>query len=147
MHIGSLEIPIELVRLIDAGTWPGNESAAIIQNIKPFFSEIAVKAFAPEEFGIFLYPPPFHTVQHELDNSCGLTDEQYALSQIVPALTVPIGDFGAGSDTTVALDFRGGHQNPSVIRLVWNLPEQPNRWQHVAPSFVEFWNILNSGGA
>ena len=147
MYVDSLKIPVELVRLIDAGVWPSDEGAANIQNIRSLFTEAAVKKLAPEEFGIFFYPPPFHTVQQELDNSCGLTDEQYALADIAPTLTVPIGDFGAGSDTAIALDFRNGQEDPAVIRLVWNLPELPNRWQMVAPSFVEFWNSLNSGGA
>jgi hypothetical protein len=147
MYVDALKIPVELVRLIDAGVWPGDDSAANMQNLKPLFTETAVKAFAPEEFGIFLYAPPFHTIQQEIDNSCGLTDEQYALADIDPSLTVPIGEFGVGSDTAIALDFRTTQQYPSVIRLVWNFPEQPNRWRLVAPSFVEFWNILNSGGA
>ena len=132
---------------MDAGVWPADESAANMQNLKQFFTETAVKAFAPEEFRIFLYPPPFRTLQQERDTCCGLTDEQYALADIDPVLTVPIGDFGPGSDTAIALDFRSNHKEPSVIRLVWNLPEQPNRWKRIAPSFVEFWNILNSGEA
>ncbi|NOT90061.1 MAG: hypothetical protein HOP03_18065 [Lysobacter sp.] len=147
MYVDSLKIPVELVRLIDGGVWPSDERAANMQNIRPLFAEAAVKNLAPEEFGIFLYPPPFHTVQHELDNSCGLTDEQYALAEIAPTLTVPIGDFGLGSDTAIALDYRNGQEDPAVIRLVWNLPEKPNRWQTVSPSFAEFWNIINSGGA
>lgn len=145
MYVDSLKIPAELLRLIDANVWPNDENAENAQNIRPIFSEAVVKKLAPEESVIHLYSPPFHTVQQEIDSSCGLTDAQYALAEIAPTLTVPIGDFGAGSDTVIALDFRNGQEEPTVIRLIWNLPEQPNRWQLIAPSFAHFWNSLNSG--
>src|SRR5262245_29094865 len=141
MRVGSLELPARLTALISAGRWPRNQDEANRQNVEPLVSARAIQRFAPEERTIFLYPPPFHTIQAELASGTGLSREEQAVQDIDPQLTVPIGDFGLGSDTAIALDFRNNPQRPTVIRLQWRLPREPNRWLFVANSFDEFWDI------
>jgi hypothetical protein len=95
---------------------------------------------------MYLYAPPFHTIQDELDDPRhALSPEENALQDIVPSRTVPIADFGLGSDTAVALDYRHSTTNPSIIRLEWRLPAAQNRWLWVAPSFGAFWSMLLEG--
>src|SRR5262245_42433803 len=98
MFVGNLKIPTELVAQIEAGRWPRTPSEAQMQNIRPIVQQHIVKAFAPDESGIVLYPPPFHTIQRELDER-SFTADQLGIQDIVPSKTVLIADFGLGSDT------------------------------------------------
>ena len=142
MFVNNLKIPAELVAQVDAGLWPRTTPDVQIQTIRPLVQPHVVKTFAPDESGIILYAPPFHTIQNELDER-RYTAEQLAVHDIAPDKTVLIADFGLGSDTAVALDFRLGTANPAVIRLQWRLPDQSNRWVKVANSFSEFWDMLH----
>ena len=65
----------------------------------------------------------------------------WANHEIDPALTLIIGDFGLGSDAPIALDYRKDLNEPSIIRLQWNL-EADNHWVEIAPSFAEFVAML-----
>jgi hypothetical protein len=143
MQVGKLTLPGELAALIDRGSWPRTLADASRQNLTPLVSADIVRTFASDENTIVLYPPPFHTVQDELDHGRGLNPEQLAVHDIVPDRTVVIADFGPGSDTALALDYRDGSASPSVIRLRWELPSRPNRWVKVADSFGQFWRMLD----
>jgi len=136
MQVGHLEIPTLIVALIERDAWPTTGSRTEI-------SAESVRAFAPDEPLEILYmdKPPFHTVADEILDGKGLTHEQYAINEIEPLLVVPIGFFGFGSDTVLALDYQG-RREPSVIRLQWRLPTQPNTWLNVAASFEEFWHSV-----
>ena len=65
-----------------------------------------------------------------------------ALEEISPELTIVIADFGLGSDTVVALDYRADRDNPAVIRRLWREREQPNTWVRCAETFDEFADML-----
>ena len=52
-------------------------------------------------------------------------------------------DFGHGSDTPIALDFREDKKQPSVILLYWGADcNNDNRWKKIANSFEEFEQIV-----
>jgi hypothetical protein len=143
LSVGSLSIPDLLIVLIEAGRWPRDGSAAKVQNLQSPFSAPVIQTFAPEERTIYLYAPPFHTIREEVEGGHGLSAEQLAVREIAPELTVPVDDFGLGSDTVLALDFRSAPSQPSVIRLQWRLPNEPNRWVKVADDFAAFWKMLD----
>ena len=42
-----------------------------------------------------------------------------ASKKISPELTIIIADFGLGSDTVAAFDYRADRDNPAVIRPLW----------------------------
>jgi len=113
------------------------------QILKSLVSLESVRSFAPEESGLILYGPPFRTIRDDIDSGGGLSAEQHAVHDIVPELTVVIADFGLGSDTAVALDYRDGTREPRVIRMQWRLPDMPNRWVPVAQDFESFWKMLD----
>ena len=137
----NLPIPKELEALIAQGFWPGNKDASRAQNLKPIIQSSVISRFAPGEPTIFLYPPPFHTVEAEIDGGNPAFWEEFgAISEIDPAKTLIIGDFGLGSDTAIALEYGRNDLEPKVIRLVWG-PEG-NHWLEVAPSFREFAEML-----
>src|SRR5262245_56790720 len=143
MFVGSLKIAAELVALIETGQWPRSASDVMLQNTHPLVQPQVVRAFAPDESTLVLYAPPFHTLQRELDER-RFSAEQLAAHEIEPDMTVVIADFGLGSDTVVALDFRADVAAPTVIRLQWRFPAEPNRWLKVAHSFPDFWAILHA---
>jgi len=142
VRVGSLEIPSELVALVESGVWPRTHKEAEWQNVSPIITPESVRAFAPEESQLFLYPPPFHTVADDLAKGKGLTAVQHAVWDIEPSLTVLIADFGLGSDAALTLDYRASTTHPQVLRLQWQWPSSANRWLRVAESFVEFWTML-----
>ena len=112
-----LPLPPALQRLIDSGFWPRNQQESQAQHSKPLITKAKVQAFAPDEDGIHLYPFPFYTV-----SECGQYGEEWwdewtAVHMIDPARTLIIADFGIGSDTLIALDYRRDINNPTVIRL------------------------------
>jgi len=144
MKVGALKIPKSLVSLIDAGVWPKSELESSRQHLNRIVPDVFVRKFAPEECMLYLYPPPFYTIASMVMHRSALTSRQCAVSDIDPELAVVIGDFGIGSDTVLALDYRNIGSEPEVIRLVWRLPAQENCWVPVAESFTTFW--LQIGG-
>jgi hypothetical protein len=135
-------LPPLLVSLVERGEWPADDYAALRQHVVPRVTPGCVKAFAPEENRLFLYAAPwFDSIGAGVRANKGLTPEQEAIADIDPERTLVIADFGLGSDTAVALDYRG-EPAPTVIRLQWRLPDAPNRWVPVAPTFDAFWAML-----
>lgn len=142
------ELPPLLASLISRGVWPSDDLTALRQHVAPLVAPACVKAFAPEESRLFLYASPwFDSIGAGIRANKGLTPEQEALADIDPERTIVIADFGLASDTAVALDYRADTTVPAVIRLQWRLPEAPNRWVPVAPSFDAFWAMLRIGDA
>ncbi|HZD31967.1 MAG TPA: hypothetical protein VE779_09935 [Candidatus Angelobacter sp.] len=141
--VGGLPLPQRLLALIDSGFWSRTADDAMRQNSYSVVSAERIHLFAPEENRIILYPPPFRTISEEMGGEMkGYWSEWGALEEISPDLAVPIGDFGLGSDTAVVLDYRSDRGNPSVIRLLWRQPPQPNTWVRCADSFDEFVHML-----
>jgi len=142
----ALRIPTEIGVLIESGLWPANEEEANKQNLKCLIPEASVRALAPEESKLFLYPPPFSTVQEVMSGAEAdfWKDAGTAVSEIAPALTLLIGDFGAGSDAPMALDYRDDVRNPPVIRLRWS--SEGNHWVKIAASLAEIVPILTGEG-
>lgn len=136
MKVGNLKIPDEIVTLLRCRKWPVNHIEAIRQNLESQVSPETIRNFISDENWLFLYPPLFRTMQRliELDRK-HWSDESLALWDIDPALTIIIADFGIGSDTLMALDYRFDIYSPRVIRLQWRLPEQKNQWIVVSESF------------
>src|SRR5262245_59352223 len=93
-----LPLPPLLVSLIESGVWPRAESA-MLQNVAPLAPVELVARIAPDEAGLFLYPPPFSTVRRAVAANPDFWREFGALDEIEPDLALDIGDFGAGSDT------------------------------------------------
>ncbi len=142
--VSGLKLPERLLALIESGQWPRTSDDAMRQNLNPLVSPECIHLFAPEENQIAFYPPPFDTIAQELNAAAAnrYWSRWGALQEISPELTVAIGDFGIGSDTAVALDYRQDRGNPAVIRLLWREPKQPNTWVHCADSFDEFADML-----
>lgn len=99
-----------------------------------------VDAVAPGEQAIFLQSPPFETLASEIAANPEFWQAHGALSEIEPDLTLVIGDFGAGSDAAIVLDYRGSRDAPSVKRLAWS--EDGNHWVELASSFELFVKAL-----
>ena len=96
---------------------------------------------ASGERQLFLYPPPFSTV-----NVCNGDDESWFWQEWAPPLADPtlclvIGDFGAGSDAPILLDYSGPDPEPRVIRLQYGDNDQ-RRWVLMAPDFDTFVSVL-----
>ena len=146
MKVGSLPIPNELVALIEAGRWPRTSDETNRQNLRPpKISTERVQRIAPDESFIFLYSPPFGTGESLIadgDQYWGAPDQSNPPGDIVFDRSVIVGDFGLGSDTAIALDYRDTTESPSVIRLRWSSDGRHNRWVLAAPSFQQFAELL-----
>jgi hypothetical protein len=124
MH--ALEMPSELGRLIAAGAWPRSSHEANRQDLE---TDSVVQRLVPGHDQLFLYPPPFATVAE-----CIARGEQEfwgkwgSLDQIDPHRTQIIGDFGLGSDTAIALDYRSP-ESTAVIRLAWEAEDRKTHWE------------------
>lgn len=113
-----LPIPSGLQALVEAGVWPTVESADS-QNLRSLAAVEDVERLAPGQRSLFLDPPPFRRLAHEVTDNPEFWEEHGALDQIDPDLALVIGDFGLGSDTAIVLDYRLDGQTPSVLRLAW----------------------------
>jgi hypothetical protein len=136
-----LQVPRELMALIESGFWPRNHDEARNQNLRCLLSESSIRAFAPEEYRIFFLPPPFYTVSQVLPGEQHFwSDPSTATHEIDPDLTLLIGDFGLGSDAPLALDYRWSKTEPRVIRLRW--AKDGNHWVEVAATFAHFTSYM-----
>ena len=160
--VGNLQLPKRLLALIDSGLWPRTETEANRQSLRSFVPKEKIRLFAPEEDGIYLVWPPFHTVAEKKRNAerKGGGEEWFwstfaAPEGISPDLSVFIGDFGLGSDSPILLDYREDRSNPAVIRLKINpvlgepmpngrkkLVSWANVWLQCADTFDAFADML-----
>lgn len=140
--VGDLLLPKRLVALIDAGLWPHTAAQARRLDQNCNVPKDRIHLFAPEENQLYLAVPPFRTIaQRVRSDKANFWSRFGALEQISPELSVDIGFFGLGSDSTIVLDYRQGGSNPPVLRLKWHHSE-PNIWVYCADSFEEFADML-----
>jgi hypothetical protein len=143
MRVEGLLIPEALVGLIEAGIWPKDEQETSRQYGSPLAPRERIQAMAPEESELVLIHPPFRTVaQHRSGGERFWDWEQAAASGIDVALTIPIGDFGLGSDAPIVLDYRVDRNRPKVLRLRYGASHAENRWVEMAPTFEAFAEAL-----
>jgi hypothetical protein len=139
MFVAGLEIPNLLTQLIDAGIWPSDEDALRRQNLQSLIQDRNRRLRR-----ICLYPPPFKTVaeSYDLNNHDNFYSKYGAIHELVPAASIPIADFGHGSDSPILLDYRSGSTNPLVINLEWSDKPYENYWAELATDFESFANLL-----
>jgi hypothetical protein len=85
-------------------------------------------------------PPPFSTLSTDVAANPDFWRKFGALNEIEPDLALDIGDFGAGSDAAIVLDYRGESNKPTVLRLQWG--ESGNHWVMLAETFQDFADAL-----
>jgi len=134
--VADLTLPDEIQALIESGEWARINGLVDRERVKQLF---------PEESDLHFYQPPLSTVVEEIgDGSAYWSMPETMLSQIDPHKILVLGDFGHGSDTTIALDYSRSASSPIVIRLLWaeHEPSRNNRWVEVSESFGEFCRSL-----
>lgn len=142
-----LDLPAELTALITKGAWPRTEHESNRQRLRgaPIPREL-IQQLVPEESEMWLCPPPFRTIAERCAAGEGkYWDEFGSLDQIDPARTLLIGDFGIGTETAIALDYRRPG-SPAVLRLSWTGGQLKTRWVPFFPSFGEFAAALGLEG-
>ena len=139
MLVDGLPIPALLLEALETGRWPRTADEANRQNSRPLVSEDYLRRPAPDEPGLYLYAPPFHTVARILVGRGADFYRRFgAVDQLVPEAAVEIGDFGLGSDSPILLDYRGRPTDPRVISLRWPGDGRPNVWTVLTPDFPTF---------
>lgn len=137
----SMQLPPELMTLIDQAIWPISGEATSNSATNQRVDRKQLARLIPDESGIHFYSPPFLTILEEIARGSAYWKmPETVVDQIAPEKALILGDFGHGSDTVLALDYRSSLTEPSVMRLQWALsnPKQNNRWVLVSPSFGEF---------
>ena len=139
MVVDGLLIPDQLQAMLAEGRWPRTADEATKQNLRSRVPEDRNRTLRR----IYLYAPPFHTVARivagggrDFYSSFG------ALHELVPEVSVEIGDFGLGSDAPILLDYRAGLTEPRVIHLAWADRGDANYWVVMAENFAEFVDLL-----
>jgi hypothetical protein len=135
-------IPKELTALIAESFWPKDEKSTRQQNLCSLVSESVIQKFAPEESKLYIYQPPFSTVRAFMKGNNHFWSKFGATEEIDLDQTMIIGDFGMGSDTVFALNYRKSKNEPAVIRLRW--AQEGNHWREVAPNFATFVTYIKS---
>jgi len=139
MRVDGLLIPDLLQVMIAAGRWPRTPDEARKQNLRSLIPEDRNRSLR----GIYLYPPPFHTLAEIVAASRRDFYTKFgALHELVPEASVEIGDFGLGSDAPIVLDYRASPADPKVINLEWPGDGGPNHWVVMAPDFASFVEAL-----
>ena len=116
MRIGALEVPLGLVRLIQAKRWPQSGDEERRQHLLPIVPTDRVHRFAPEEDGLYLYAPPFRTVQQCCESGETFWEESIAApGELDFARAVPIADFGLGTDAPVCSITPGTRRTPRCV--------------------------------
>jgi len=134
---GRLQVPEMMLRLVDAGIWPSEQSNLESQNLSPIVAPDSIRIWAPEERTVYFYPIPTVSIQTLIDGG-----DRFWLSEIAAPsglnhkLAVTIGDLGIGSDAPIVLDYRSSLTLPRVLRLQWN--SDGNEWIKISDSFDEF---------
>jgi hypothetical protein len=137
MNESDLVIPELLFELIEGGVWtqentmPGNmvdlgkDKAALIN---------------PEEDQLILLPPPFHTIENELENGNEFWNKELTnVGEIDYSKAVIIADFGIGSDSPIVLYYESNN-NPSIMYLKWECAGTycRHKWERTHDSFNRF---------
>lgn len=144
-------IPDELQQLVESGWWP----QVSVREMTEIPAEVVRQLF-PDENSIVFYPPPFaipFKEEQETDYFQGAKDPRFLPGDIDFSRVLYIGDFGPGSESPIALDYRDNPGAPTVMYLHW-LPKAWNektgewlfpetRWLKIADSFREFAEILH----
>ena len=160
MQVGNMILPIELVELIALGKWPAEAKdsrarglAINRQQTNPLVSADRVRALAPDETLIILFPPPFKPLEGKvsklaLPDFVGAPDNDLPPGDLDFSRCVDIGDFGLGSDSPIVLDYRFTPENPPVLRLRWERRDEQNRnrWVIMTDTFREFAQKLGLWG-
>jgi len=143
MRVGALEVPLGLVQLIQAKRWPQSDDEERRQHLVPIVPTDRVHRFAPEEDELYLYAPPFRTVQQCCESGETFWEESIAApAELDFARAVPIADFGLGTDAPVVLDYAAGAAPPRVRHLAWSRTGNDNHWVLSAETFDEFARLL-----
>jgi hypothetical protein len=134
MKTTSLDIPSGLQRLIDAGVWPDK-----VHEVDSGFGEEAAHRVSPDDDMIVLMPPPFHTIQAEVDGGNTFwTDGLTNVGEIDYSLALIIADFGLGSDSPIVLYY--STDEPVVMYLKWTTEghEPKHSWVKTHECFDTF---------
>ncbi|MBN1546452.1 MAG: hypothetical protein JW902_07325 [Syntrophaceae bacterium] len=133
--MNNLTLPSKLVELIEHDLWPKKQLIS-----GTLFSEHVMQQFFPNEDNVCFYVPPFRTIAEYIacdGEKYWLQEPLLKIEQVDIEKTLILADFGLGSDTYLALDYRQSPE-PSVIKLV------PNQdWKTLAHDFAQFSRELN----
>lgn len=146
--IEGLKVPERLIALAETGIWPRTYAECLAQVSQPRVPEARVRLISPDDTQIYLYLyPHFGSVQRS-DVDIWLTHGDP--EDLVLPSTLIIGDFGAGSDSSIVLDYRTNAERPAVLRLAWEFSRIEDsatgeferrvsaRWVMCAPTFDDF---------
>lgn len=135
----SLPLPQSLRSLIETGAWPLTEEDLVHQNLSGGWVDgETVRRLVRDEGQIYFYPPPFRTIAQQLETAeRAFWNEHGDLPRIDPARALLLGDFGIGSESAIALDYRDPGE-PPLIRLRWEHSGSGPRWVPFFPSFADF---------
>lgn len=158
LEINGYSLPKRLIDLIKNNKWKVPDNKSNLENLVvencPFKGEIGFLKEMINNFSLFsldLMKSESEYLIKWLDPKWdkdrvmlfGKKDNAIYPGYIEYDKVILFADFGYGSDTCFALDFRENEESPIVILEYWgDNPQTDNRWKKVANSFEEFEQII-----
>lgn len=161
LKINGYQLPQSVINRFKNKTWKepiNNENfkKTVIENC-PFQEEVKQLNFMIDDFSLFsleLMKCESEYLKHWLDPEwekdrvlfLGKKDQKNYPGNIEHDKVILFADFGHGSDTCFALDYKDNNMCPSVILLYRGKdPYEETRWKKIATSFEEFEKIIWKG--
>jgi hypothetical protein len=171
MKIEGLELPTQLISLIEARIWPRTDADFRAQHSQPRATKDRIRLLSPNDDHLDLMAyeslcllsteiasyDRFYQ-RENIRPELGFWQTDGDLENIDPTLAITIADFGLGSDSPIVLDYRASPTQPTVLRLAWEsagVEHSPDRdiylhrtrWVQCAQTFDHFVELTGLAAA
>lgn len=132
------------MRLIKSGRWKTPEDSKM-RSIIPFLKDPvdflpSIEDIALESQGLLADYKTTATVFHEYRGSAGV-DEALPWRDVDRSILIAV-NREMGADAGIALDYRTGNEDPSVLASDWGTEDGTHHWRKVCDSFSDFVKVL-----
>jgi hypothetical protein len=138
--INGLPLPRLLLMLIESGRWK-TPSDAVMQSAIPMLKEpvdflLSAEAMAFESQGLLADDERMSALFHEYRGSSGIA-RALPWRDVERSLLIAV-NRESGADLGIALDYRPGEEEPSVLVSDWWTGDHSCHWREVSNSFSAF---------
>ena len=158
LEINGFQLPKSVIKRIKNGKWkepfdksklekliiekcPFENEVKILKNMINDFTLFSLRLMKSESEQLVKWLHPKWDEERVM--LLGKKDDKIYPGNIEPNKVILFADFGHGSDTCFALDYRENNNSPIVILEYWGENSKTdNRWKKIADSFEEFEQII-----
>ena len=143
--VNGLLLPPLLLRLMESGRWKTPEDA-VIRSLIPFLKDsvdflASVECIAFESQGSLADDEGAATLFHVYRSSSGV-EKTLPWRDVERSILIAV-NREIGADVAIALDYRSGAAEPSVLASDWWTGDERCHWRQVCRTFTAFVELLN----